>query len=94
MKLFSLLLFSPVLISSCHPKSTVIANILSPPAIVDITIGEGHAVYHLKDSDCDKSEVGYFFLGPDQMVGIATDSCENAFKDWTKTAGQTKTNII
>lgn len=55
------------------------------PAIVGVQTSEGHV--HFPDSYCPHSDDGYFFLGPDGMVGVAKESCDAAFTDWKTNTG-------
>lgn len=54
-----------------------------PPVGVDTPYG----VVHFPDRLCDHSTDGYFFTGPDGMVGVSPLSCDAAFSDWSKNTG-------
>lgn len=40
---------------------------------------------HLPNSYCDRSGDGFFYLGPDGLIGIGQASCDAAFADWRTT---------
>lgn len=53
------------------------------PVGVDTPLGR----IHFPDSYCPHTVDGYFFVGPDGLIGVSTESCDAAFSDWNKNTG-------
>jgi hypothetical protein len=54
----------------------------APVAAPALGVMTPRGLVHFPDSLCPHSDDGYFFLGPDGMIGLAQESCDAAFTDW------------
>lgn len=53
-----------------------------------------HGLVHFPDTDCERTEHEFVFLGPDGMLGISEVSCDGAFLDWSHGPDPKKFNKI
>lgn len=52
-----------------------------------VGVSTPRGLVHFPDSYCPHTAEGYFFLGPDGMIGGPKASCDAAFSDWNTNTG-------
>lgn len=94
MILMKLLFLSPLLISGCNQKPH--SNTIIQAPLVTTVVGEVTplGVFHFQDSECPHTDAGFFFLGPDGLVGLSPVSCDAAYLDWSNTGKPVRVNTI